>query len=582
MSISSHALYLAVQQDLSNLLPSKFLLTNSPKDLQLPPDASPREHAAVSLCKSLFKKNIDIVEPTADGEALSTFIRMNDHCKAFKFDLFGHPESVVHSLTWAKTYIDKWINRGPTSLFDGLSWLKDCDFGPGASVGSNGNSFYHKSGCSPLSGTDDSMYSFYIESIRSMPSWLSSEKHRRSMFGRMDVVNGSKLCFVPKSTEISRVICVEPSLNMFIQKGLGSVLERILASRLGFDLEDQQFRNRALARIGSVTGDFGTIDLSSASDTISKSLCDYILPQSLRTWLDFSRSPRVQLPDGSWIEQHMISSMGNATTFPLQTMIFSAIVLGCYKVCGIEFSRPYHGLVKLGNAGVFGDDIIVRKEAYDLVVSSLRACGFFPNENKSFNSGRFRESCGGDYFDGHNVRGVYSKTLKTTHARYSLINRLNVWSARHSIPLTSSVTYLLSTVRFLPVPLLDMDIAGVKVPLCLASVKRNRNGSYAYRRLEARPQSFDLSDFKCFDKNRARRYRISYNADAVLVSAVKGSLRNGSINIRMDVIRPNYRFGIVPCWDYIDQGSQYFSEIDYSSWETMVILNIGSMLGYKL
>jgi hypothetical protein len=549
MSTCSHALYLALTQDLISYVPSKFLTSFSQDDLVLRPEASVKEVAAVSLCKSLFKKFLDNSSTEADAKALSLFISMNDKCKAYSFpDIWGLPSEQIHIFTRAKTLLEKWLCSGTGLRFSDSDVLANCDFGPGASVGSSGTSFYHKAGSGKLTLTDPLLYSLYIESIRTSRTWLSAEKLRRDSFGRPDVVSGSKLCFVPKSTEISRVICVEPSLNMFVQKGLASCLEAVLSKSIGFDLKLQQFRNRRLARIGSQTGKISTIDLSSASDTISLSLCEYILPPVLLEWLKLCRSRFVKLPDNSEVEQHMISSMGNATTFPLQTLIFSALAISCYAVCGVEFIRPTSS--HDGNLGVFGDDIVVDTRVFDVLCRSLQIAGFIPNLSKSFKDGRFRESCGGDYFDGHYVRGVYCKTLKGQHAKFSLINRLHVWIANNGIPLDNTISFLLSRVRFLPVPLYESDIAGIKVPLNAIKPKFDRNGSIIYRRLQARTIGFDVSDERQFRKGN--RFRVIYNPDAILLAATKGSLRNGSLNVRLDVVRPHYRFGVSPCWDYVD------------------------------
>lgn len=576
MSTCSHALYLALTSDLMRYLPN-IATVFSPKDLtkiQFQANPGVKSFASASLIKSIFKKFQDELAPDADQKALDLFIRMNNHCREFSFDLMSLPEELIHVFTWAKTYIDRWTSSGPESIFNPASWLDYCDFGPGASVRASGTSFYHKIGSSCLSTTDEILYSIYIESARKSPSWIKAEKLRRDLFGRPLLVSGSKLCFVPKTSEISRTICTEPSLNMFVQKGLGARLERVLARSIGFDLEVQQFRNKRLARIGSQTGTLSTIDLSSASDTISRSIVEYLFPGHILSWLDICRSPRTTLPDGSEVELHMISSMGNAFTFPLQTMIFSAIAFGVYKVCGIDVLRP--SSTYDGNLGIFGDDIIVRSECFELMCRSLNAAGFFVNEGKSFNVGLFRESCGGDYFDGHNVRGVYCKTLKTTHAVYSLINRLNDWSANNGIPLHNTISYLLTRVRFLPVPCWESDIAGVKVPLDLADVKRNRNGSFLYKRLEARSISLDVTSVQSGFKSK--RFRIIANPDAILVSAVKGTLRNGSLNIRLDVVRPHYRFGIAPCWDYIDLEHSRLESADFNIWKQMSYVNFGSRL----
>jgi hypothetical protein len=576
MSTCSHVLYLALTQDLQKYLPNQKSLFFPSNYAQVECDSwgrSQKAVASIALLKSILKKNQDDIGPATDAAALDLFIRMNDKCRDFAFDLWSLPEELIHVFTWAKTFVEKWVHpSSDRACFDPANWLSLCEFGPGASVHAAGNSFFHKIGSSRLSMTDPVLYSLYLESIRGMPSWVKAEKLRRDFFGRPTTVSGSKLCFVPKTTKISRTICTEPSLNMFVQKGLGAKLERLLSRSLGFDLQKQQFRNKRLARIGSKTGSLSTIDLSSASDTISRTFVNYLFPSDIVAWFDSCRSPCTTLPNGKVVELHMISSMGNAFTFPLQTLIFSAIALGVYKVLGVDFSRPSE--LCDGNLGVFGDDIIVRTECFDLMCRSLDAAGFIVNKDKSFSSGLFRESCGGDYYDGHNVRGVYSKTLKTTHAKYSLINRLNDWSANQGIPLASTISLLTSWVRFLPVPPWESDIAGVKVPLSMANVKRNSNGSFVYKRLEARAMALDMTDVK--SGFHSKKFRVKANPEAILVAAVKGTLRNGLLNIRLDVLRPHYRFGVAPCWDYVDLEHSRLEGVGLDVWKQMSYVNFGS------
>jgi hypothetical protein len=578
MSISSHALYLTLIKDLQKHLPNNAAVW-SPRSISKiesePLSSSAKDVAAMALVKSIFKKFEDDTSDVADQRALDLFIRMNDKCREYTYvDIWNFPEEIVHVFTWAKSYIDKWLCRGPDTILDPSNWIDDCDFGPGASVKATGTSFFHKIGCSPLSQTDDLLYSFYLEYIRGSSTWIKAEKLRRDLFGTPVFVSGSKLCFVPKSSEISRTICVEPSLNMFVQKGIGRCLERCLSRSLGFDLSEQQFRNKRLARLGSKTGRYGTIDLSSASDTISQTIVEYLFPASTDAVFDICRSPVTTLPDGRELELHMISSMGNAYTFPLQTMIFSAIALGVYKVCGVEFRRPDQRTD--GNLGVFGDDIVIDSRCFDLMCRSLEAAGFIVNKSKSFNSGLFRESCGGDYFDGHNVRGVYCKSLRTSHARYSLINRLNDWSANNRIYLPETISLLLSSVRYVPVPPWESDISGIKVPLELAKVRRNENGSFIYKRYMSRALEFDLSSPERWSSKAAKKFRIKQNDDAIFISATKGSLRNGSLNMRLDVVRPNFRFGIAPCWDYIDLEHSRLENADLNTWKQAILINIGS------
>jgi hypothetical protein len=134
----------------------------------------------------------------------------------------------------------------------------------------------------------------------------------------------------------------------------------------------------------------------------------------------------------------MISTMGNGFTFPLMTTILSSAVRAVYREMGILIKdNPLawnHDAVVPGNWAVFGDDIIVCREAYDMLVTFLHELGFRVNLTKSFNSGLFRESCGHDYLGGHDVRGVYLKRMTSRQDIAVAVNLLNDWSFRTSIP----------------------------------------------------------------------------------------------------------------------------------------------------
>jgi hypothetical protein len=335
---------------------------------------------------------------------------------------------------------------------------------------------------------------------------------------------------------------------MMFQKGIGEVLTQQLRRSCGIDLRSQPDKNRTLARLGSETGEFGTIDLSSASDSMSLGLINEFFPRQVVYWLKMTRCEVTILPDGTEVPLHMVSSMGNAFTFPLQTLFFTSLVYGAYKARSIHFDRPVGQ--SLGSFAVYGDDIIVKHEAYDHVCKLLNLCGFSVNVDKSFNEGFFRESCGGDYYLGYNVRGVYIRTLKYMHDNYSAINRLNIWSANHGVILSETIQYLLKGCRFLPVPLDEMDISGVKVPLrCVKHRKVNKyTGGIFYRYVHLRPLEFDVSDILV---RKPKIHGWIDNPSAILFSALAGKLRLGKTAVRRSKPLAKIRARYSSRWDYI-------------------------------
>jgi hypothetical protein len=154
-----------------------------------------------------------------------------------------------------------------------------------------------------------------------------------------------------------------------------------------------------------------TIDLSEASDRVSLPLVKEVFSWS-KPFLDFlhaSRSCFLELPDGRIHVIRKFASMGSALTFPVEAMVFLAIVTTA--ICRAEgtFDRwAVRRIARRSNGvSVYGDDIIIPSTYFPQVVEALEACGLKVNKKKSFVNGFFRESCGVDAYAGANVTPVY-------------------------------------------------------------------------------------------------------------------------------------------------------------------------------
>lgn len=239
----------------------------------------------------------------------------------------------------------------------------------------------------------------------------SLAEYSRHIF--LDVlVHAGKLDFVPKDARSMRPIIIEPILNGFAQKGIGNYLKSRLERCVGLDLKDQE-PNKLAALKGSIDGTIATVDLSSASDTVSWSLVSLLLPES---WLDFlalHRTGDVQVGDKA-IQLEKFSSMGNAFTFELESLIFFSLAHSVSTVLGLDSS-----VVRS-----FGDDIIIPNEAYSLLANVLNELGFIVNDEKSFHTGPFRESCGADWLNGKSIRPYYAKKAWSEQTLYTFHNFL--------------------------------------------------------------------------------------------------------------------------------------------------------------
>lgn len=374
-----------------------------------------QQWALTALKHSIVKKFLPTnrTTPLQDKTALDAFLAANERCLGFA--------------PWQRDRIDRDIDEDIKlrffRLLAGFS-LPDVYehhlIGPRASRLCPTNDANCKFFGSPHSSTSGYLYTLYSSALRG--SAVTAELARQTAFGRYTLVAGSSMSFVAKQNTTSRVICTEPFLNMVAQKSIAKVLENLLRSVYQIDLATQPDVNRAAARQGSIDGLNATIDLKSASDTISCGLISYLFPDAFCKALERTRSPTTLLKSGKLVNLNMISSMGNGFTFPLQTLIFSSVVWAVYRQLNIK-----------QKVDVFGDDIICHHKAYNLVVHTLTRFGFIVNNEKSFSHGPFRESCGGDYVYGYDVRGVYIKRLAFDMDYISAFNRLRIWSLTHGI-----------------------------------------------------------------------------------------------------------------------------------------------------
>jgi hypothetical protein len=214
---------------------------------------------------------------------------------------------------------------------------------------------------------------------------------------------------VPKTQKAPRIIAVEPTCMQYMQQAILEPLIHLLESDsilkhfLGFS--DQE-PNQLLARIGSETGSLATLDLSEASDRVSNQLVREMVksfPHLLRG-LEATRSRKADVPGHGVVRLAKFASMGSALCFPFEAMVFLTIIF-----CGIErelntrFSKSGDFTPFFDRVRVYGDDLIVPVDNVESVIDQLEYFGAKVGLNKSFWIGRFRESCGKEYYDGQDV-----------------------------------------------------------------------------------------------------------------------------------------------------------------------------------
>lgn len=548
------ALFSTLLEDLSGLLPRSVVddFVNG-KSVEFWPDISYRQVCAVQLMRSILKKCADGTDTdSADEAAWLKFRASNDRCRDWTLSPIDSID--VHLLgELRQELINFYERRGPDGYRVPLichpgDILDRGTLGPGANVGAVGNDFYSKMWASDLSVTGECLYSHYARWVVHRDQFYAAEYSRLANGHGVRLVEGSNLSFVPKTTEVSRTICVEPTLNMYYQRGIGEIVTERIRERYGIDFSSQPEVNKRLAADGSATGKIVTIDLESASDSISLSMVRHVLPAQALRWMELCRSPETRSAKFGSLQLHMLSSMGNGYTFPVQTSLFCAVVVAAAKVHGYPLNRRA-GVHSCW--GVFGDDIIVPREILGGVKRLLTLLGFIVNSKKSFFEGLFRESCGGDYWNGSPCRGVYAKTLLTAQSRIVLINRLNLFTAETGLNLSRTIQFLARTVPRVVVPLWENDDAGIRVPHTYLALTgqalRRRQGSFLYKRFATRPQTIRVLDGE-IRVPKGTRSR-TYNAAGLLRAFLRGDIVDGVINVRHNVTVYKVRLGIAPNWD---------------------------------
>lgn len=570
-------------------------------DLQLTPeqvgapitsDMDARLVGRVQMASVFYKK----LCPTgsnrrADEAALKKFLQLNQDLPTRSSRMAGLGPMDWYILSLFRDNLCWSFGQREGHEYD-LDFIREhMDVGPGSAQKADSRSFVHKVAESPLSYTNDYVLSLYRAALVDTGIWAEAEMLRNQKYGVIKV-EGMKLFFAPKTSDISRTCGTEASVNMLLQKSLGAFFEERLSRDFGIDLSKQADLNGELARRGSIDGSFGTIDLSSASDSIGLTLLDMLPDCFIKSAIKLFRSEVAVLPDGSSVKLNMVSTMGNGFTFPFQTLVFACLVRACYTAVGLTCSDSAQEFA------VFGDDIIVKTKVYPMMCRMLYCLGFDVNTEKSFGSGRFRESCGKDWYNGYNVRGVYIRTLEDVPSLYSCLNRVVRWSSRHDWPLHKTVRTLMAWLpkKFHRVPPSESDSAGVKVPFAgRLSGKVTDNYWFNYRAMVERApkvpieEDGSLSSALGFLSGRVRRpdyivndvnprpYETTVLVNTRLVSGVK----------RFDTTSRS-----IPYWDYLtpknqeelvrsresggDFGCSAGRELsDYGAWQaTVVVLGI--------
>jgi len=371
-----------------------------------------------------FKTTLDL-----DEIAMTKFLQFEELC-AETNSRFRYPLSDPK-----KTDLTVWLHHAVRQKierilgeFDEEQFFDFADWGPGAST-----LIKRKHASSPAkfqyeTGITRDLYSLLpIDLLAGVyPAWASQLKAE----GYPKYYIGNRVVTVPKDSTTNRVIAIEPGVNLWFQKALGRQIEQKLR-KCGIDLRYQS-RNQKLCKEGSISSKLATVDVSSASDSLSFAVVEDLLPPKWFSMLNLARSHYGTVrSDTKPIKWEKFSSMGNGFTFQLETLIFYAISSCCVEYVGSDTK-----------VSVYGDDIVVPVECEQPFLVMMDYFGFIVNRRKSHFSSYFRESCGSHFFKGICCKPVFLKE--------PLLSFLQIVKFYNAVRLLShrSMSYLACDSRF--------------------------------------------------------------------------------------------------------------------------------------
>lgn len=344
-----------------------------------------RARDALAAVKFLSKAKFLSTKIDKRKVALEGFFKAEAECKIanerFQKCTFSNPYtlSVLENM---KVKISRILGK-----FDPVEFVEACNWGPGAStlirrsLASHPKKFDVERQVTPL------CYDLVKDWFKDVyPNW-------EMIF---EIVHSSKIVTVDKNAKTDRVIAIEPGINLWFQKGVGTMIRRRLKS-IGIDLNDQG-HNQRLSRLASLFNRDATVDFSAASDTIGRMLVMYCLPSNWGTIMNALRS-HSGIIDGATISYEKFSSMGNGFTFELESLLFYVMADSvCYQLD-----------VDSRGVSVYGDDVILPSSAIDMFTEVSRDLGFTVNTSKSYSSSYYRESCGSHYWNGKCIKPTFQK-----------------------------------------------------------------------------------------------------------------------------------------------------------------------------
>lgn len=310
---------------------------------------------------------------------------------------------------------------------------------------------------------------FAVSSPRAL-TWKSDPLERVSFIEPLDEPP-VRVVFVPKTLKAPRVIAIEPVCMQYIQQSLLQFLVPLVerGSYTGGQVNfTRQTVNQELALLHSKDRRLATMDLSEASDRVHCLLVHDLLDcvPVFRDMVFACRSTRATTPSGVTLTLNKFASMGSALCFPMEALVFfTTIVLSRIQKAKLPITsdnvRKYSKDVY-----VYGDDIIIPSDETPSIRDDLELIGLKVNIDKTFYTGRFRESCGMDAFDGVDITPVYCRQISPANRRshkglISWVAMANQFYERGLWSATRMVRAFINKMMKVPLPFDTKDAPGL-------------------------------------------------------------------------------------------------------------------------
>ena len=229
----------------------------------------------------------------------------------------------------------------------------------------------------------------------------------------------SRLKFIHKYVGKPRGICIEENETQWCQQAVKGLLYKHIESHpmtKGYINFTDQKVNQLLAITSSADRSMSTIDMSEASDRISRNLVFSLFRDtSLLRYLDAVSTRIISFPEevrGGELLVNKFAPMGSAVCFPIMAVVHWAL---CKAIVQLAMPGDTRKLSK--RIYVYGDDIILPSECAETIFEFLPHFGMKLNKEKSFFSSHFRESCGVHAYKGHDITPVYNNYTLTNKSK---------------------------------------------------------------------------------------------------------------------------------------------------------------------